>query len=142
MEILRHTLRLRTSAPIDLVDITASVREWVATTGLRNGVLALVSAHTTARININERESELQHDMVAFLTALVPQAGTYRHNRNTVDGRANAHAHLLGLFVNASETVPLVDGALSLGAWQSIFFVELDGPREEREVQLQLMGLR
>ena len=142
MEILRQTLHLRTTAPIAVVDITAQVREWAAGTGIRNGTLTLMSLHTTARITINEREAELQRDMVDFLTALAPADGEYRHNRNTVDGRANAHAHLLGLFVNASETVPIADGALVLGGWQSIFFVELDGPREQREVQLQLMGTR
>jgi secondary thiamine-phosphate synthase enzyme len=101
-----------------------------------------MSLHTTARLTINERESELQRDMVEFLTRLAPAEGEYRHNHHTVDGRANAHAHLLGLFVNASETIPITDGALVLGAWQSIFFVELDGPRAEREVQLQVIGER
>lgn len=142
MEILRQTLRLRTTAPIAVVDITAQVHEWVAGSGIRDGTLTLMSLHTTARITINERETELQRDMVDFLTTLAPADGAYRHNRNTVDGRANAHAHLLGLFINASETVPIADGALVLGGWQSIFFVELDGPREAREVQLQLMGTR
>ena len=106
------------------------------------GTLTVMSRHTTARLTINEREPELQRDMVSFLTSLVPADLEYRHNRHTVDGRANAHAHVLGLFVNASETIPITDGALELGAWQSIFFVELDGPRATREVQLQVIGER
>jgi len=142
MEFLRHALRDTTSAPIEIIDITESVRTWVTASGIRNGSLTVISLHTTARLTINERESELQRDMVDFLTALAPSKAEYRHNRHTVDGRANAHAHLLGLFVNASETIPIADGALVLGAWQSIFFVELDGPRAEREVQLQLIGER
>ena len=142
MEFLRHSLRLTTTAPIELVDITASVRAWVSASGIRNGTLTMMSRHTTARLTINEREPELQRDMVSFLTSLVPADLEYRHNRHTVDGRANAHAHLLGLFVNASETIPITDGALELGAWQSIFFVELDGPRTTREVQLQVIGER
>ncbi len=142
MEILRHTLTIPTTAPIEVVDITVPVREWVGASGLRSGLLTVSSLHTTARITINEREAELQRDMVAFLTGLVPREAEYRHNRNTVDGRANAHSHLLGLFVNASESIPVAEGALVLGGWQSIFFVELDGPRERREVQLQLMGER
>lgn len=140
MRILRHVLALGTTAPIEVVDITAPVRDWVTASGVREGSLTLISLHTTARITINENEPELQRDMVAFLTGLVPREAGYRHDRHTVDGRANAHAHLLGLFVNASETVPVADGALVLGAWQSIFFVELDGPRARREVQLQLLG--
>jgi secondary thiamine-phosphate synthase enzyme len=129
-----------TAAPIEIVDITADVRAWVRQTGIRDGVLTAISLHTTARVNINEREAELQHDMVEYLTRLVPREGAYRHNVHTVDDRANAHAHLLGLFINASESIPVADGELVLGGWQSLFFIELDGPRAARGVYLQLMG--
>ena len=105
MEILRHTLLLRTAAPIAIEDITAPVRAWVAASGIRHGLLTLISLHTTARLTINEREAELQRDMIDFLAELAPSARAYRHTRDTVDGPANAHAHLLGLLVNASEKV-------------------------------------
>ena len=58
-----------------------------------------------------------------------------------MDGRDNAHSHLLGLFINASESVPVTDGALALGDWQSIFFIELDGPRERRTLEMQLLSV-
>lgn len=141
MKIRRHRIVLNTTEPIEFVDITSQVKQWVQGSGLNNGLLTLFSPHTTARINLNEQESELQHDMAAFLGQLVPQDAPYKHNVDTVDDRANAHSHLLGLFMNASESVPLVDGSLLLGQWQSIFFVELDGPRAQREVHLQLLGV-
>ncbi|HPM41645.1 MAG TPA: YjbQ family protein, partial [bacterium] len=55
-------------------------------------------------------------------------------------GRANARSHLMSLLLSASETVPVADGKLLLGDWQSIFFVELDGPRERRGVCVKIMG--
>ncbi|MCC6243882.1 MAG: YjbQ family protein [Gemmatimonadaceae bacterium] len=140
MTIVRHQLTLPTSAPIEVVDITEPIRTWLQHQPVRNGVLTILSRHTTARITINEREAELQRDMVTFLERLAPAGNAYGHNVNTVDGRANAHAHLLGLFINASESVPLVDGALLLGEWQSVFFVELDGPRAHRTIELHLVG--
>ena len=140
MTVLRHRIRLRTTEPIEVVDITAQVREWVRQSGVRDGLLTLSALHTTARVHLNEREAGLQRDMVAFLTRLVPRAGDYAHNLDTVDGRENAHAHLIGLFMNASETIPVADGEAVLGEWQSVFFIELDGPREHREVHLQIMG--
>jgi secondary thiamine-phosphate synthase enzyme len=140
MQICRHTITLATTESIEIVDITAMVREWLRASGIRDGVLTVFSPHTTSRVNINEREVELQRDMVTFLRTLVPRDGAYGHNRAPVDDRDNAHAHLLGLLLNASETIPVADGALVLGGWQSIFFVELDGPRAHREVQLQCMG--
>ncbi len=139
MPVRRHTLTLATTAPIQFIDLTEQVGDWVRAAGVREGLLTVTSPHTTARITRNERESELQGDMVRFLEHLAPADTTYRHNLDTVDGRANAHSHLLGLLMPASESIPVVDGALAMGAWQALFLVELDGPREAREVQLQLI---
>ncbi len=136
----RHRLALHTSKPIEIVDITDAVRAWVASTGVRDGLLTVMSPHTTARITLNEREVELQKDMVAFLERIAPVDAPYGHNLDTVDDRLNAHAHLLGLFMTASESIPLSDDVLEIGSWQSLFFVELDGPREKREVILHLMA--
>lgn len=141
MKVLRNRLVLATTAPIEVVDITRPVRDWVQTSGVVEGLLTVLSPHTTGRINLNEHDPALQQDMVTFLTRLVPRNGDYGHNVHTVDDRDNAHAHLLGLFINASETIPVANGAMVMGDWQSIFFVELDGPREHREVLLQLMGM-
>jgi len=135
-------IALATTAPIQLIDITAEVRERVQASGLRHGLVTLISNHTTARVNLNEREARLQQDMVTFLKRLVPRDGDYGHNIAPVDDRDNAHAHLLGLFANASESIPVADGGLLLGEWQSIFFVELDGPRAKRQVTVQLLGER
>jgi secondary thiamine-phosphate synthase enzyme len=140
MKIIDHRIVLATTGPIQFIDITPRVLALFATTGIHHGLLTLISPHTTAHINLNEREQMLQQDMVAFLQGLVPRQGDYLHNRNPVDDRPNAHAHLMGLFMNASETIPIVDGRLMLGGWQSIFLCELDGPRAERQVHLQFLG--
>lgn len=140
MRIVRHRLVLATTAPIQVIDITERVQSLVETFGVRDGLLTLISPHTTARINLNEREEMLQQDMVAFLETLVPKDLDYLHNRDPVDDRPNAHAHLLGLSMNASETIPIADGRLLLGGWQSLFFIELDGPRPERQVNVQIIG--
>jgi secondary thiamine-phosphate synthase enzyme len=140
MKIVRHRLELATVEPIEIIDVTEQVRDWVAASGIRNGLLTAISLHTTARVNVNEREAQLQRDMVTYLKRIVPRDGDWLHNIATVDGRDNAHSHLIGLFINASETIPIADGALVLGGWQSIFFIELDGPRERRALELQLLG--
>lgn len=139
MPVHRHTITLATTAPIQFIDLSEPLRAWVKASGVHDGLLTVTSPHTTARITRNERETELQGDMVRFLQRLAPSAAPYRHNVDTVDGRANAHSHLLGLFMPASESIPVVEGALAMGAWQSVFFVELDGPRAVREVQLHLI---
>ncbi len=140
MIVLRHRIELATAEPIQILDITGQIRDWVASTGVSDGLLTLISPHTTARVNVNEREAQLQRDMITYLKRLVPRDGDYLHNLAPVDDRDNAHAHLLGLFMNSSETIPVADGALLLGGWQSIFFIELDGPRERRSIDLQILG--
>jgi secondary thiamine-phosphate synthase enzyme len=141
MKFTRHEILLTTTEPIQVLDITAQVQALVAESGVGEGLLTLTCPHTTARLNLNEREAMLQRDMVTFLKRLVPRDGDYLHNLAPVDDRDNAHAHLLGLFMNASESLPIVAGKPLLGGWQSIFFIELDGPRAQREVRVQILGL-
>lgn len=134
------TITLETTSPIQLIDITEELHRRCARSGIQDGLVTLLSRHTTASICLNERETQLQRDMVTFLKRLVPRDGDYLHNLAPVDDRDNAHAHLLGLFTNASESIPIAGGELLLGGWQSVFFVELDGPRPERSVTLQFLG--
>ncbi len=140
MRVLTHRIELATAEPIQIIDITNIIRDWVTATGLRHGLLTLICPHTTARVNINEREAQLQRDMITYLKRLVPRDGDWLHNLAPVDDRDNAHAHILGLFMTASESIPVAEGALMLGQWQSIFFIELDGPRPRRALDLQLLG--
>lgn len=134
------TISRETTSPIDIIDITEEVRASLARSGLSQGTVTVISRHTTACININEREQRLMQDMVTFLKRFVPRDGDYLHNLEPVDGRDNAHSHLLGLFMNSTESIPFSEGKLLLGEWQSIFLVELDGPRKERQVLLQVHG--
>lgn len=140
MSLVRHRLTVATTAPIAVHDLTDAVAQWVQGTGVRDGLLTVTSGHTTARINVNESEPALERDMVAFLERLAPQGAGYGHDRAPVDGRRNAHAHLLGLLMSTTESIPVADGAPLLGPWQRILLVELDGPRPAREVLLQLIG--
>lgn len=140
MNVIFDQLDLSTGSPLEVIDITARVRERLAASGLRDGLLTVLSRHTTARVNLNESEAQLQRDMVGFLDRLAPKDADYLHNRAPVDDRPNAHAHLLGLFANASESIPVRDGEMVLGEWQSLFFVELDGPRPSRQLLLQYLG--
>lgn len=141
MQVITKTIKTGTSKPIEIIDITGEVTAALLSSGLHAGQLTLISRHTTAFININEKEECLLEDMETYLKRLVPKDGNYKHNLNPIDGRHNAHAHLMGLFMNSSETIPFSEGKLLLGQWQSLFFVELDGPREERNIIIQISGI-
>jgi secondary thiamine-phosphate synthase enzyme len=141
MQYIINSISLRTSGSLEIIDITTEAAAAVSASGIRNGQLTVMSRHTTAFIAINEKEESLLEDMETFLKRFVPKDGNYRHNLTSLDGRDNAHSHLLGLFMNASETIPISEGKLLLGEWQSLFFIELDGPREKRNVLLQISGI-
>ncbi len=128
------------------IDITDDIQRLVAEAGIREGVVTVFSRHTTASIRINENEPLLLQDMEEFLKRLAPRDVYYRHNdfsirteNMTEDECPNGHAHCQHLLLGSSECIPVVDGKLTLGRWQRVFFVELDRPRE-REVLVHLQG--
>ncbi len=141
MDYITKIITLQTTKPIEIVDISAEVSQALSLSGLNTGQIIVISQHTTAYININEKENRLLEDMETFLKRFAPRDGNYLHNLNPVDGRDNAHSHLLGLLMNTSETIPFSKGKLLVGEWQSLFFIELDGPRKERKILLQISGI-
>ena len=140
-------LVFQTQAPIQFLDITDEVAELVRVAGLRQGVANVFSRHTTAAVCIQEAEPLLLDDLREFLERNAPAEAHYRHNDFRVrtvhmhdDESPNGHAHCLQLMLGSSESVPVADGKLLLGQWQRIFLVELDGPRQAREVVIQVLG--
>lgn len=136
----RYHVRLATQQPLELIDISAEVRSFFKEFPVREGLLHVASQHTTLGVVLNERCEELQKDMLDFLREVAPAQRDYRHNKVAVDGRPNAHSHLLGLLIPSQLSLVVADGRLELGRWQSVFAVELDGPRPERTISLTLIG--
>lgn len=144
MRIDYETIRVRTQDGICLFDVTPQIRVHLARSGIRNGFAVLSSHHTTTALTINENEARLLTDVRSFLQRLAPPDDDYLHNDIHLrdcppDEPKNAHSHLLAMLMGSSEAIPVVDGDLALGRWQSVMLVELDGPRE-RTVGLQLCG--
>ena len=111
----------------------------------------MFSKHTTAAVVIQENEPLLLEDFKNLLEKIAPSEAKYRHNDFDVrtvhmheDECPNGHSHCQHLVLGASETVPLVQGKMTLGEWQRVFMVELDGEKAEqvgcREVIVQILG--
>lgn len=140
-------LVVETGPAPDFVDITERVAELARRSGVRDGQVLVFSRHTTAAVRVQEAEPLLLEDIAACLERLAPRDLDYRHNdfrirtvNMTPHESPNGHSHCQHLFLGASETLPLVDGALALGRWQRLFLIELDHPRT-REVHVQILGL-
>lgn len=147
----------KTQHGIAFTDLNNICNEMIAKNGIKNGQVVVHSRHTTTAVTINEYEERLVDDARQFLLKLVPPLYPYLHNdlhvrfppdddrwKGTVEEwRAqeplNAHSHLIAMLLGQSVTVPICDGKMTLGTWQSILFVELDGERE-RTVGIQVSG--
>jgi secondary thiamine-phosphate synthase enzyme len=149
MKMLFENHSFSTTRCMEFVDVTGDLLEMVERSGVRNGMALVYSPHTTCSIVINERESGFIRDFEELVEGLVPKDGAYRHDdlalrtENLEDDDhdvPNGHAHCRqGLLASASQAIPIVDGALQLGRWQRVFFVELDRARERR-VLMQVLG--
>jgi thiamine phosphate synthase YjbQ (UPF0047 family) len=164
---------------ISVEDLTPSLLEMLQNSGMKNGVINVISRHTTTAITINEQESRLAQDMEEYFLKLAPpderssaaaSKEGVRYYHNDIDQRPdsdeeaqrcrdngwkiddpielqrwrdqepiNAHSHLLSMLLGSSESIPVVDGKMVIGQWQSVLLVDLDGPRD-RTVGIQFLG--
>lgn len=145
MAALHQLIAIETRTEREIHDLTPRLREVVAASGIRQGSVLVSSRHTTCAITINENEPRLLEDLKRALARLVPKGAGYLHDdieaRGLPDEPPNADAHLAAMLLGASQTVPVADGTLALGTWQSVLFVELDGPRR-RTVSVLIAGER
>ena len=115
-----------TDAHLTTVDVTDRVAAAVPDDA--DGVCTAFGRHTTAALVVQEDESRLRDDVADLLGDLVPDEG---HAHDRLDG--NADSHLRAALLGPDVSVPVADGDLELGTWQSVLLVECDGPRT-REV--------
>jgi secondary thiamine-phosphate synthase enzyme len=146
VRICRDLVRLRTERRLQFVDLTELVAERVRRSGVREGMVTVQSRHTTAAVLVNENEPLLLQDFQDLLERWAPADARYGHNDLEARGgapaeeRPNGHAHARALLLGASVCLNVAGGLLDLGEWQSVFLVELDGPRE-RALSVQVLGV-
>lgn len=145
MPIVNKFIELETTEGINIHNITPAIEKIVSTTGINNGQVLVFSRHTTTALAINEDEERLLEDIKIFFSKLIPESERYLHNdlhlRKNIpeDEPINAHSHLIAMMLNNSEVIPIIDGKLGLGTYQSVLFFELDGARQ-RTILCQIWG--
>ena len=145
-QVFHHAIHLQTREGLQFIDLTQQIVETVAASGIANGMVNIQTRHTTTAVIVNEHEPLLLEDLKDALERLVPEQIYYRHNdfeirtaNMTPDESPNGHSHCRSLLLSSSATLNIIDGALQLGRWQSIFFIELDHARQ-RTVAVTVMG--
>ena len=140
MVVINKSLRISSSSNFQIIDITSDIvailNETTKENKIDNGIVNIFTKHSTSSIRVNENEKGLLLDFEKALKDAIKEKDNYKHDY--IDN--NAASHIRAFFLGSSETIPIVDGRLDLGTWQSIFFIELDGPRSNRTIDLTFIG--
>ena len=133
MTLKTNSIKINTSKKFEIIDITSKINELIE---INEGIISIFSKHSTSAIVVNENESGLLKDIEFSLDNLISDKYSYNHDR--IDN--NARSHLKSFLLSSSECLPIKNSKLDLGTWQSVFFIELDGPRSNRTITLTMVG--
>jgi secondary thiamine-phosphate synthase enzyme len=136
-----ENLALKTTEKQQLINITSRIKDVVTDSGIKNGFIGLFSQHTTAALMVSEFQDALLDDIALFLRRVVQDDVPYKHNSPEFSDcdRKNAASHLRSMLFNNSVVLPVFDGEVILGQFQSVILAEMDGPRE-RNLKVQFLG--
>ena len=138
MRSYRKELWFNAPARMYFTNITPDIRECLAESSIKEGLVLVNAMHITASVFINDDESGLHHDYKAWLEAMAPHepVSSYRHNDT---GEDNADAHIKRQIMGREVVVAVTAGKLDFGPWEQIFYGEFDGRRKKR-VLVKIIG--
>jgi secondary thiamine-phosphate synthase enzyme len=130
------TFSVTTGGEFAVVDLTDQIARWVHDRG--SGLCHLIALHATAGLGLMETGSGSEQDAETVLREVVPEDdAVYRHRH----GRpGHGGDHVLPLLVSPSLTLPVVDGALVLGTWQSVVLVDPNTDNARRQVHAAFLA--
>jgi secondary thiamine-phosphate synthase enzyme len=125
--VYQEEISVQTRKRAHWVDITDEARRVVAASKVRAGIC-------TGGVTVNENaDPDVERDFFYALGRLVPQNAAFHH------AEGNSDSHCMASLVGLSVQLPVRNGRLVLGTWQSVYFCEFDGPRGRR-VSVTVMG--
>jgi secondary thiamine-phosphate synthase enzyme len=132
-------IHLSTAGELDIVDITGQINDQVARSGIREGLVHLFVAGSTAALTTIEYEPGAVSDLREALGRIAPDTIPYHHNERWGDG--NGHSHVRAALIGPDITVPVRGGVPLLGAWQQVILIELDvRSSRDRTVHVTVSG--
>ena len=135
-----RTVEFQTRGNDEILDLTHEVQAAVMETGVTTGQVVLLAHGSTGSLTTLEYEPGLvKHDMAAAMERLAPRDGRYEHEETWHDD--NGHSHVRASTVGPSLALPVVNGAVPLGTWQQIVFMDFDTRPRTRTVHLSVVGV-
>ncbi|MEX5220080.1 MAG: secondary thiamine-phosphate synthase enzyme YjbQ [Nitrospira sp.] len=130
---MSHLMQVATTRAKEAVDLTDRVTDAIAAAGIQEGLCVLFVSHTTAALTTGEVGEGTEEDLLEVVEQVIPRI-RFRHAHNP----SHAWSHMASSLLGPSLSIPVAQGRLTLGTWQSILLIELDGPRR-RDVHMQLI---
>jgi len=132
-----HTLAIRASRP-GLHELTKDVASWVENSGIQDGLVTIFCRHTSASLVIQENAAPAaRRDLEHYFERIAPEGAGYEHDD---EGPDDMPAHLRSALTSTQLSIPVQNGRLALGTWQSIFLFEHRRSTPERQIVLHLVG--
>ncbi len=138
MEFKTMEIEVETSGELDMVDITEQFSGLATSSGVQHGVASAFVLSTTSSLIICENEKGLLEDLKAAFKNIAPDERGYEHNKAWGDN--NGRSHVRATISGQDVTIPVRNGKLLLGTWQSLFLVEFDLRPRKRRVALSIIG--
>jgi secondary thiamine-phosphate synthase enzyme len=130
---MAKVLKVDTATLKEVVDLTERVQSIITRANMRDGLCSLFVSHTTAALTTGEMGEGTEQDLLDVVEQIIPSI-RFRHAHDP----SHAWSHMASSLLGPSLSLPVSDGQLALGTWQSVLLVELDGPRE-RTIHVTLL---
>ncbi len=117
-----------------VTDITDRISQFGRDQG--DGLLSVFAPHATAGLALIELGAGSEHDLAELIDRLLPRDDRYRHRHGSSGHGAD---HVLPAIVSSLLTVPVIDGGLALGTWQSLVLVDLNEDNPQRKLRLSFI---
>ena len=132
-----HVLTLPTRGK-GFTEITRDLAHWLETIAGENGLLTVFVRHTSASLTIQENaDPNVRRDLLDALEALAPEHGSYAHAE---EGPDDMPSHIKAMLTAVSLSIPVMDGSMTLGAWQGVYLIEHRATPHQRSVVLSFIG--
>ncbi|NND32004.1 MAG: YjbQ family protein [Saprospiraceae bacterium] len=140
MEIITHSIYLRTQGHNEIHNFTPQILQLLQESSLKDGQVTVFAIGSTTGITTLEYEPGLvKKDVRVMLDKIAPYEKSYLHNQTWGDN--NGAAHLRSCLIGTSYVCPFVDGQMLLGTWQQIVFIDFDTRPRQRNIAVQFIGL-
>jgi secondary thiamine-phosphate synthase enzyme len=131
-----HAIEIETGSRPGLTDLTGQCVAFLDEVGATDGLLTIFVPHATAGLVVVELGAGSDADLVDSLNRLLPRDDRWRHAHGSPGHGAD---HVLPLLASPSLTIPVVEGRMTLGTWQSIALLDPNRDNPRRTVRLAFL---